>query len=280
MAADPTARWFLLSDHGHLPTGGHGGEEQAVRVVEHCIVGPGIDAREGGPVHVIDTARAIADSVGATLSTDSRSRPLSIAIHTPLQPEQSLPPLALGAGAFAIFIIVGGLALSAWGVRRWWLVPWWFFASVALFIAIRGVPTLSMPMIYKPEGRDMYLTWLPALPLAIAAAWFSSTRLSLTRMVVAQLALPVAVACAAIAACGGWHTLLGEHRAPVVPFVTAWASPLMLLMAHGAAAVALGVLASGVRRVFGRPAEPAPASSAPAAASRPRRDPPKDPSAP
>jgi hypothetical protein len=264
MAADPTARWFLLSDHGHLPTGGHGGEEVSVRQVEHCIVGPGISPSEGGPIHVIDIARAIADSVGATLPTDSRSRPLSIAMHTPLQADQAIPPLALGAGAFAIFIIVAGLALSSWGVRRWWLVPWWFFAAVTLLIAIRGMPTLSMPMIYKPEGRDMYLTWLPALPLAFAAAWFSSTRISLTRMAVAQLALPVAIACAAIAASGAWPTLFGEHRAPVVPVVTAWASPLMLLMAHGAAAVALGVLASGVRRAFGPPAAPAPASTAPA----------------
>jgi hypothetical protein len=29
LAADPTARWFVLSDHGHLPAGGHGGEERA-----------------------------------------------------------------------------------------------------------------------------------------------------------------------------------------------------------------------------------------------------------
>ncbi len=39
---DPDARWFLLSDHGHLPAGGHGGEEPSVRQVEGCIAGPGI----------------------------------------------------------------------------------------------------------------------------------------------------------------------------------------------------------------------------------------------
>src|SRR5512140_3827578 len=42
VAAAPGARWFLLSDHGHLdgPHGGHGGEERDVRQVEGCIVGP------------------------------------------------------------------------------------------------------------------------------------------------------------------------------------------------------------------------------------------------
>ncbi len=256
--ADPTARWFLLSDHGHLPTGGHGGEERELRHVQGCIAGPGVSVATGGPVHIVDVARAIAESVGATLDPASRGRPLSAALASPLAPDQGVPPMGLGTGAIAIFILVAGLALSSWGVRKWYLAPWWFFAAGALLIAIRGVPSLSTPMIYKPEGRDMYLAWLPALALAMASTAIGVYRTPIARVVVAQLALPFAAVAACVSAAGAWGALLGEPTAPVVPYFTAWMSPLLLVAAHGSAAVALAVLATSVHRSFGRraPAEP------------------------
>ncbi len=263
-ALDPGARWFLLSDHGHLAGGGHGGEEAHVRQVEGCIVGPGVAVAKGGLVHVVDIARAIADSTGATLDPASRGRPLSAALVAPLAPDQGLPAMPLGAGALAIFIIVAGLALSSWGVRRWWLAPWWFVVAIASLVVIRELPSLSTPMIYKPEGRDMYLTWLPALLVAVVATTFGLSRMPLLRVLVAQLALPFAAAAAAITASGAWSTVLGAEVAPVVPKFTAWMSPLILLAAHGAAAVALGVLARVVLRSFGRSSPAEPPRSAPA----------------
>ena len=256
--ADPSARWFLLSDHGHIATGGHGGQERDVRHVQGCIAGAGVPVATGGPVHVVDVARALAESVGATLDPASRGRPLSAAIASPLAPDQGVPPMGLAAGALAIFILVAGLALSSWGVRKWYLAPWWFVIAGALLIAIRGMPSLSTPMIYKPEGRDMYLAWLPALAVAMACTAVGVYRTPIARVVIAQLALPLAAVAACVTATGGWAALFGESVAPVVPYFTAWMSPLLLVAAHGSAAVALAVLATSVHRSFGRraPAEP------------------------
>ena len=264
--AKPGARWFLISDHGHIPAGGHGGEERAVRQVQSCIAGPGVPAGARGElVHVVDVARAIADSTGATLDREARGRPLEGALAAPLKHDQAVPPLALGGGAAAIFVLVAGLALSAWGVRRWWLAPWWWFAAAAALLYVRGEPTLSMGMVYAPEGREMYLAWLAALPLAAAATWFGLRSTTLARVLVGQLAIPLAAAAAALTACGAWPAVFGEELAPVVPRYTAYMSPLLLMAAHGAAAVGLAVLARHVLPPFGRRAPPAPPRSEPAA---------------
>lgn len=263
--ADPGARWFLLSDHGHIGTGGHGGEERHVRHVQACIAGPGVVPSKSGLVHIVDVARSIADSTGATLDSASRGRPLSAAMIHPLTADQGIPPMALGGGAIAIFVLVAGLGLSSWGVRRWWLAPWWFVIGCATLVVFKGMPSLSTPMIYKPEGRDMYLMWLPALAIAFAATWFGVKRTTLSRVLIAQLALPFTAAAAVITAAGAWPTVLGSQLAPVVPRFTAWMSPLILIAAHGAAAVALGLLAISVRRWFGRPEPAATPSTAPSA---------------
>lgn len=258
VAADPTARWFALSDHGHLPTGGHGGEERFIRHVQGCIAGPGIQVAKGPLVHIIDIGRAIADSTGATLDPASRARPLSAAMINPLTADQGLPSMPLGNGAIAIFVLVAGLALSSWGVRRWWLAPWWFPIGLATMVFVRGVPSLSTPMIYKPEGREMWLTWAPALLIAIAVTIVGMRRTTLARVVVAQVALPLTAAVAVVIAAGAWPMLFGAETAPIVPRFTAWTSPLLLIAAHGCVAVALAVLATSVRQAFGRraPAEP------------------------
>ena len=257
VAADLGARWFILSDHGHIAVGGHGGEEPGVRQVEGCIVGPGIATGRGALVHVVDVARALADSTGATLDRSSRGRPLSVALVAPLGPDQALPPIGLGAGAIALFILAAGLGVSSWGVRRWWLAPWWFVAACGALVLVRGLPTLSMRMVYAPEGRDMWLCWLPALGLAVAATWIGLAQRTVGQVVLAQLAVPAAAGAASITVCGGWPAVFGEHVAPVVPHFTAYMSAVLLMLAHGAGAVALAVLVRLIRprRAAGPPAE-------------------------
>src|SRR5690606_15904929 len=132
------------------------------------------------------------------LAPASRGRPLSAALINPLSPDQGLPPIALGSGAIAIFILAAALAISGWGVRQWWLAPWWFLLACGLLIATRGLPSLSTPMIYKPEGRDMYIVWIGALVIAFVATWAGMRRTTIARVLVAQLALPFAAAAAAI----------------------------------------------------------------------------------
>lgn len=261
VALAPDARWFLLSDHGHLPRGGHGGEESFIRQVQHCIVGPGIAPATGGPVHLIDISRAIADSVGVKVDSRSHARPLEIAMRAPLVGNEAIPPLALGTGAIALFILALGLSASAFGVQRWWLSPWWFVAACALLVVVRGEPTMSKPMVYARESfldvldfdrRLMLRSWLAALPLAAVTTWFGLAHTTLWRVLVAQLALPLAALAASITACGGWAALAGVEMAPIVPRYTAYTSALFLITAHGAAAVGLTVLARTVHSVFGR----------------------------
>jgi type I phosphodiesterase/nucleotide pyrophosphatase len=247
VAAVPDARWFALSDHGHIAPGGHGGEEKVVRQVDACIAGPGVETGRGELVHVVDIARALADSTGAVLDRASRGRPMSVALVAPLAPDQALPPIGLGAGALALFILAAGLGISSWGVRRWWLAPWWFVAGCGALVLVRGVPTLSMHMVYAPEGREMWLAWAAALPLAVAATWFGLGHRTVTQVVLAQLALPLAAAAAAITVCGAWPAVIGEHVAPVVPHFTAYMSAVLLLVAHGAGAITLAIIARLVR---------------------------------
>jgi len=261
VALAPDARWFLLSDHGHLARGGHGGEEPFVRQVQHCIIGPDLAPASGGLVHLVDISRAIADSVGATLDRDSRARPLSVAMRLPLGIDDAVPPLPLGIGALAIFVVALGITGSMFGVRRWWVAPWWFVVACMLLVFVRGEPTMSKPMVYARESildvfdfdrRLMLRSWLAALPIAAASTWFGLARLPLWRVLVAQLALPLTVLAASITACAGWDALFGAEVAPVVPHYTAYTSALMLITAHGSAVIALSVLARTAHSAFGQ----------------------------
>ncbi len=259
-AAGSDARWFLLSDHGHLPGGGHGGAERVIRQVAGCIVGPGLAPNAAHPViHVVDIARAIADSVGAKLDPASRGRPLSVALRVPLVDDEALPSQPIVPAALAIVIVVLGAAAMAWASARWWLAAWWWLLACAALVVVRGVPTLSRPMIYSPEGRTMWLAWSPLLAVACVMTYVALGRTTLWRAVTAQLALPFAAAAAAITACGGWPAVFGAEVAPVVPHYTAWMSPLVLMAAQGAAAVGLAVLGKSCRQAIdrrGRPESP------------------------
>src|SRR5690606_8288297 len=149
-------------------------------------------------------------------------------------------------------ILALAVSASSLGVRRWWLAPWWFFAACGLLLFVRGGPTMSTPMVYARESildvldldrRLMLRSWLAALPLAAVAPWYGLARTTLWRLLVAQLALPLGVLAATITACDGWPALLGAHIAPIDPRYTAYTSALMLITAHGSAAVGLTVLA-------------------------------------
>ena len=264
VAAEPDARWFILSDHGHLAGGGHGGEELELRQVEGCIAGPGVPHIHGGPVHIVDIARSLADSLGVTLAPEAKGRVFTAALGSPLHPDQALPAVPLQRAALAIVIVVIGLALSL-AVRKWWLAPWWFVVGVISFVVVRGEPTLSTSMVWAPTGQAMYVTWLPSLVLAILATWLGLRTVATSRVVLAQLALPCAAVAAAITASGAWPLVFGHDIAPVTPHVTAWLSPLVLIAAHGCAAVALAVLARFVRWAFDPRSRPETPSSAPAA---------------
>jgi hypothetical protein len=258
-AAEPNARWYLLSDHGHL--GAHGGEQREVRHVEGCIAGPGVAPGRGPLLSIVDISRALADSTGATLDPEARGRPLSIALAAPLGEDQSVPPLDLTSGVLAIFLLAVGLGLSTWGVRRWWLAPWWFAVACGSLLLIQGEPTLSHGWVFQHNGRAMTEVWAASLVLAVAATWVGYQRTTIWRVLAGQLALPVLALAATITACGAWGVIFGAERSPLVPRYTAWMFTLVLMVAHGAAAVALAVLARLVHQLIGRRAPAAPPRS-------------------
>lgn len=262
-AAAPDARWFLLSDHGHLPTGGHGGEDRELRHVEHCVVGPGIAPATATLVHLVDVSRMIADSLELTLDKRSPARPLSVALKTPLGPDDAVPGLPLVRAAIALFLLVLGVAATIWATgRRWWLAPLWFAVACALLVIVRGAPTMSMPMVYAKEDlanlfdggkRLMMRSWLVALPVGGVATWVGLARgVSFVRVLVAQLAVPAAALAAALTACGGWGPLFGADVSPMVPTYTALTLVLLVMVSQGAAAVSLAALARTVQQAFGR----------------------------
>jgi len=248
MAPGDDVRWFLLSDHGHL--GGHGGEERSLRHVEACIFGAGMRPQHGPLIHIVDLARAIADSTGTTLDPSSRARPLSVALAHPLSEDQAVPPLGLSRGAAAVFLVALALAAIVWGSRRWWLAPWWFaIACVATLVGL-GEPSLSVGWIYAYDGRAMLVLWIPGLLVAIASTWFGLGKTTLVRVLAAQLAAPLLVFAAAITASGAWPTLFGAEVAPAVPHYTAYMLVLVLMTGAGAGAIALAILARLVRGVL------------------------------
>jgi len=264
IAARPDARWFVLADHGHLPGGGHGGEERAIRVVRGCIAGDGLRAERGGPIALVDVSRAIADSVGARLPADSAARPLWRALSLPIDDGALLPGVPLGRAGLALALLAAGIVATLWGSRRrleW--APWWWLAALALLVLVEGVPTLSTPMIYKPRGQAIYLAASPALVALAAWAALGFARREPLRVVAALLAVPAAAWLAAVTASGGWAPLAGAAVAPIVPRWTAWASALAVVLATAAAVVALAALATAVRPSSGPRAPRAAPRSAP-----------------
>lgn len=246
VALDLDARWFALSDHGHVPRGGHGGEEQVLRHVTGCIAGPGVAPHAGGLVHLVDVSRALADSTGVAPAPSSMGRPLAGALAHPLAGDAALPPHRTGRLVLAALVLLAGAGGGlAWVIRRrrWWCLPVWLPIALAMFVIVRGAPSMSTPMIYPPSGRDMWLTWIGVMvPLALASfrgIWRGAT---LADVLLGQALPAVALWAAAITACGGWPTVFGAELAPLVPTFTAWCSPLALIAGHTLCAVAVAIL--------------------------------------
>ena len=247
-ARGAATRWLVLADHGHLDAGGHGGEEPALRAVRACITGAGISPGRGGPLALVDISRALADSLSVRLPDSARGRALAAALAAPIAGDTLLPRPGTGRWAAALLILAAALAVTVWAARRrLGLWPLWWPIAVLSLVAMRGVPTLSTTMIYRPLGHDLMQPTLGALALlAIAGGWqLLHRREAPWRFVVGALAVPLAATVAALILCGGLP-LLGE-AAPIMPHWTAWSSPLLTIGATGALVTGLAVLASAMR---------------------------------
>ncbi len=226
-------RWFVLADHGHRAAGGHGGEEKSIRLVRACIAGAGITpARPATAIHLVDYSRAIADSLGVAPRRGSAGRPLASALSAPPSLGATLPSPGPLRAALALAAIAIGIAVSLVGSRgRLWGLPWWWLIACVSVVAIETLPTLSVPMIYKPLGRDLYLAALPGLA-ALAMFCGALLRAPPVRTTLGLLAAPAAFTLAVRILC--WRT------PPLMPRWTAYTSALMVILLSACGVVALG----------------------------------------
>lgn len=265
----PDTRWLLLADHGHRAGGGHGGTEDAIRLVRACVagnLGPVSSSPTSAVIHMIDLARVVADSLGVPMPAESAARPLAAALAAPSEPGATLPAPTSGRWILAALILLAALAVTLlatrgaagagqgvraalWAWPLWWLVAWGAIALLA------EPPSMSVPMVYKPWGKEIATAGLPGLLVLLPCAFVALGRLSPTRATAALLAVPLALAAAAHILC--WGT------PPLVPGWTARTSVFLTLLASGAAVVALVHLVRGVLSASGRarPAASAPARS-------------------
>lgn len=267
-AAHPTGtRWFLLSDHGHRGQGlygrpgGHGGSEPHIRQVRACIAGELKDAPPipgGTYLHLVDYARAIADSLGAELSPESAGRPLYLAAGAPAEPDATLPSPSRSRWIAALIILFVAALTTGWAASRSRaLLPWWWPVAILGVIVMGAPPELSVPMVYQPLGRVVYVTALPGLAFLAILAGRSLEHQPAVRVVLGQMTLPVAGMIATAILAGGKGALdiaLGlPGEPPLMPGFTAYTSVLAVLVYAGAVVCTLALLVTMIPGVGPRP---------------------------
>ena len=241
-----------------------------MRQVEGCIAGPGIAPRRGRP-RAPRRRRARdrrLDRRARSIAT-SRGRPLAAALAAPLAPRSRAARRCRSAPARSrsscsrsgsALSIVAAPALVARAV----VVP---LACVAARDACAASRRCRRRWSTRRRAATMYLAWLPALALACAATLFG------VRAHDARARGRRAARAAARRGRRRDHRVrrAGARCSAPRSRRSCRASPrgrrrCLLMAAHGAAAVALAVLATLVRPAFDRRAPPGPPRSAPAAA--------------
>ena len=282
--ADPHTRWFLLADHGHRPAGGHGDAEPGLRRVRACVVGgdpvqtvaPVTPAQapsavtprpETSPdVHLVDLARALADSLDVSLDPAARGRPWSAALADPA-PDGTLPrPGPLRTALAALVALAGLLALRqqpkpvhahprrdlalAAGLGLLWPLLGWLALAWT-----HGAPTLSNPVVFPPQGKGMLDAAIPAIAVLLVLVALADRRgWSAARIAVAALVpwLAVTIAAAVLARVPDW---LLHGPPPLTPRVSAAVSVLLTQGRLACLALALALSLSLIVRTLRRRAD-------------------------
>jgi len=233
------SRWLVLADHGHRAAGGHGGEEDDVRLVRACLAGAGlayVAAPAGQLIHLVDLSRALADALGQAPHPAAAGRPLYDALTAPAEAGASLPrpgPLRL---ALAALVVAAALTVTWLWTRRSSKLPWWWVVAFLSVVAIESAPSLSTPMIYRPLGSAIGVAALPGLALLALLTYVAMRARDPVRAAVTQLLVPAGLCLGAAILC--WR------EPPLMPMWTALFSTFLVLLFTGAAVVALACLAS------------------------------------
>lgn len=242
-------RWFVLSDHGHRPQGGHGGAEPTVRQVRGCVAGA-LPKTEGmNPIHLVDLHRSLADSLGMNPDPRAPGRPFAFALHHPDEGATLPHPSAARWLAAALFLLAAfGLTLRLARTHAW-LWPSWALVAYASLTGGFGTLTLSNPVVYPPFGRDLLLG---ALPGFVWLAWVSARqRDPFWRTVLAQVILPIAFVLASGGLCGAFSALASRQGAPpLMPLWSAHFSAAAAMLSGACFTLALVGLVMWIRRTF------------------------------
>jgi 2,3-bisphosphoglycerate-independent phosphoglycerate mutase len=230
----------VLSDHGHLPEGGHGDIEEMVRWAPACVVGPGVAAGGHAVVTMPDVNRLLAAQLGLPPPAASEGRDVRSALAGDPAPR---PPLCCSVGAMVPGLLLAALLLAA----ALWLgralrpaqallaLPWGTGLGLLLLIVASGPPSLSRDYVYP--------LWPPMLlALALPAALFDLLRLwTLLRSGVRRERALLLVAAAALLPALIPLALSGYplRRPPLCPWVSGWASTLLFLGAAQLVALAV-----------------------------------------
>lgn len=258
LAAEPgaapsaTTRWFILSDHGHLASGGHGDIEPSLRLVRACVVGGTTNPQpRSGGMTLVDVSRAIADSLAVSLPDIAYGRPYQTALGAPALGATLPSPEATSLAAAGLLLLFAlALTLFAGSGKATRFPYWWALAFLGLLI-FEGSASMSTPMMYPPKGRTILVASLPGFVfLALHLAWLMRTT-GVWRALLVQLAIPAAGFIGALALAGGLGHLFGSSLPATMPWWTAQVSVMALYLSAACAIAGLATLATAVPFRFG-----------------------------
>ncbi|RMG97506.1 MAG: hypothetical protein D6705_08615 [Deltaproteobacteria bacterium] len=249
-AAATGARIFVLADHGHRDDGGHGGAEPTIRIVRACVAGPGVPVRRvpprGPPIHLVDLSAALFRSVGLESPPEAPGREVAAALAAPAK-DRTLPAPSWWRWVVAA-IVVASAGYAGARRRRWWAsCPPWFAFAAAGCVVVFGLPSLSIPAVYPPLGRDAAVAMGPGLVLAVLGGVRSGHRgTSPLPAWWPSFAVPAAV--------GGACIVLSAGSPPLVPRWTAVGSLVAIAVGYGSIGWGIGWSLAAIvgRAVVGR----------------------------
>lgn len=265
---------IVLSDHGHLVGGGHGGDEPRVRWVRACLAGEDIPVGTHAVASVVDLNRAIAERLGLPPPRYSQGRPLAALIDSGARrsgaagtsgpprgrarpegglgrprPPEPIPPSWAERGpplAVAALLLFGLLTVSRRDLVAFTASLPWAAAAGALAVGwALGWPSLSHPYLYPRWPSQLALAALPAVSVTGLQLWVLFRR-RLPPVVAALCCAAGQLFGAALAlAATGWPLRVP----PLLPRVSAWVSVMQATTALSLAATGLWlVLAVWSRR--------------------------------
>ena len=218
--------FVVLSDHGHLPGGGHGDAEPTVRLVRACLAPSPLMSSQAPAsvptIHLVDLSRALADALDVPPDPRSVGRPLAVAIAHP-DPDATLPRPSGARWTLALFVAAALIALGALRLGRAGWVWSWPLAAYALHRAVLGAPSLSA----VPSPVASIATAAPIVALVIVAL-----RRHGTTPIAIATAAPAAILAAVFAILSRVPDALVTGVTPRVPTWTAhlaWSAPVAAL---------------------------------------------------